>query len=293
MTSVNWESVLGQLNEGFIEEALLSCEQPVSAAPCDEKETTMNRNVKKTSKRLVTVAVAAAMVMALAVVGFAADVLPSLIGRLGDGYFNDINPERDAFYQMAGEKSDKNAQTVAPETEQAISLTKEESYYDGEKLMVAYTLNTEEATIDFDFGPEHEYFGELFTPPEYNRTSLGQVFVDHGLSEADFLKAKAKLMTDGAVGFTVRYAGIGDHVKLDDGTDVGPMVGGREMDDVVILENQNELPEQARNQDEITLQLGVKQYVHYYYVEDDVVSWYCPVAEAEWVSFTLKNVNAE
>ena len=75
MTSVNWESVLGQLNEEFIEEALLSCEQPVSAVPYDEKETTMNYKVKKTSKRLLTVAVAAAMIMVLAIGGFAAYVL--------------------------------------------------------------------------------------------------------------------------------------------------------------------------------------------------------------------------
>ena len=175
MTQVNWESVLGQLNEEFIEEALLSCEQPVSAAPHDEKETNMNHKVKKTSKRLLTVAVAAAMVMALAVVGFATDALPSLIGRLGSGHFADINPERDAFYQMAGEMADKNAETVNPETEQAISLTKEEAYYDGEKLVLAYTLNTEASVIDFDFGPEHEYFGELFTPPENNQKDLHQV----------------------------------------------------------------------------------------------------------------------
>lgn len=293
MTQVNWESVLGQLNEEFIEEALLSCEQPVSAAPCDEKETNMNRNVKKTSKRLLTVAVAATMVMALAVVGFATDALPSLIGRLGSGHFADINPERDAFYQMAGEKSDKTAETVYPETEQMLSLTKEESYYDGEKLVLAYTLNTEEASLSFDFGPDHEYFGELFTPPEHNRTSLSQVFIDLGLTNADYLKAEAKLLADGAVGFTVRYAGIGDHVKLADGTDLGPMVGGRGSDDVMILENQNVLPEQAQNQDSITVQLGVKEYVHYYYVEDGVVSYYCPVAEAEWIPFTIENVNAE
>lgn len=290
MTNVNWEAVLGQLNEDFIEEAVLSYEQPVSAAP-GEKETMMNYNVKKTSKRMLLVAVVAAMVMALSVVGFATGVLPSLIGRLGNGYYNDTNPERDAFYQMAGEMSDKNAQTVHPDTEQASSLTKEESYYDGEKLVLAYTLNTETASIDFDFGPEHEYFGELFTPPEYNRTSMQQIWLDHGLPASDFAKAQAKMQTDGAVGFTVRYAGIGDHVKLDDGTDLGPMVGGREADDVVFLENQNELPEQARNQDEITIQLGVKQYVHYYYVEDGVVSWYCPVAETEWIPFTLQNVN--
>ena len=216
---------------------------------------------------------------------------PCLIGRMGNGYYNDSNPERDTFYQMAGEMSDKNAQTVYPNTEQAISLTREESYYDGEKLILAYTLNTETASIDFDFGPEHEYFDELFTPPENNRTSMSQIWHNHRLPASEFVKAQAEMMAEGAVGFTVQYVDIGDHVKLDDGTDLGPMVGGREVDNVVILENQNELPEHARNQEEITIQLGVKRYVHYYYVEDGVVSWYCPVVEAEWIPFTLQNIN--
>lgn len=74
MTSVNWEAVLEQLNEDFIEEALLSYEQPVSAAPF-EKETTMNHKVKRLSKRMLLAAVVAAMVMALAIGGVAAYVL--------------------------------------------------------------------------------------------------------------------------------------------------------------------------------------------------------------------------
>jgi len=98
------------------------------------------------------------------------------------------------------------------------------------------------------------------------------------------------LLKNGAVGFTIRYVGIGDHLKLGDGSDPGPMIGG-EVDGTIILRNQNELPEQARNLDEITLCLGVKQYVAYYYVKDDVVSYYCPVVEAEWIPFTIENVN--
>lgn len=75
MTNVNWESVLGQLNDAFIEEAVMSYEQPVSAVPYDEKETNMNHKVKKTSKRMLTIAIAAVMVMALAIGGVAAYVL--------------------------------------------------------------------------------------------------------------------------------------------------------------------------------------------------------------------------
>ena len=74
MTNVNWEAVLEQLNEDFIEEALLSYEQPVSAA-LREKETTMNHKTKIMSKRLLMVAVAAAMVLALAMGGVAAYIL--------------------------------------------------------------------------------------------------------------------------------------------------------------------------------------------------------------------------
>lgn len=75
MTNVNWESVLGQLNDAFIEEAVMSYEQPGSAVPYDEKETNMNHKVKKTSKRMLTIAIAAVMVMALAIGGVAAYVL--------------------------------------------------------------------------------------------------------------------------------------------------------------------------------------------------------------------------
>ncbi|MBQ5671566.1 MAG: hypothetical protein IIV43_04345, partial [Oscillospiraceae bacterium] len=74
MTNVNWESILNQLNDEFIEEAVLSYEQPVSAAPC-EKETNMNHKVRKTSKRLLLVAVVATMTMVLAIGGVAAYML--------------------------------------------------------------------------------------------------------------------------------------------------------------------------------------------------------------------------
>ena len=283
MTTVNWENILGQLNDEFIEEAVMSCGQTVSAASSDEKETNMTQKTKRNTKRMLTVAVAAAMIMALAITGFATGAIPSLMARLSSG---------DAFYPVAGELSDKTKETVEPETEQVVSLTKEESYYDGENVVLAYTLNKENAEVAFDFGPEHEYFDDLFTPPEHNRTTLAQIWVDHDLPASELAIAQAKLMKDGCVGFTVRYAGIGDHVKLGDGSDLGPMCGG-EVDGSVVLRNQNELPESARNLDEITLCLGVKQYVHYYYVEDGVVSYYCPVAEAEWVPFTIENVNAE
>ena len=283
MTNVNWESVLGQLNDEFIEEAVMSYEQPVSAVPYDEKETNMNHKVKKTSKRMLTIAIAAVMVMALTVVGFATDVIPSFFTALGSG---------DAFYQMAGEKSDKTKEMVEPTTEQVISLTKEESYYDGENVVLAYTLNRKGATIEFGFGPDDENFENLFTPPEHNQTSLSQLWHSYNLPAADFAKAEVALLKDGAVGFTVRYAGVGDHLKLGDGSDPGPMIGG-EVDGTIILRNQNKLPEQARNLEEITLCLGVKQYVAYYYVKDDVVSYYCPVVEAEWIPFTIENVNYE
>ena len=63
MSDINWENVMGQINDEFVLEAFLDTENAVT--PYHEKENIMNRKVKKTSKRLLTVAIAAAMVMAL------------------------------------------------------------------------------------------------------------------------------------------------------------------------------------------------------------------------------------
>lgn len=72
MTTMNWESVMGQLNDEYILEAFEAELQ--TAAPCDEKEIIVMRKYKST-KRLLTIAVAAVMVMALAIGGVAAYVL--------------------------------------------------------------------------------------------------------------------------------------------------------------------------------------------------------------------------
>lgn len=72
MNHVNWESVMGQLNDAFVLEAY--AEVVESAAPFDEKEIIVMKTYKST-KRLLLVAVVAAMVMALAVGGVAAYVL--------------------------------------------------------------------------------------------------------------------------------------------------------------------------------------------------------------------------
>lgn len=71
MTSVNWESVMGQLNDAYILEAY---EEVRSVAPDSEKEI-VTMKTRKNTKRILVIAVAAAMVMALAIGGVAAYVL--------------------------------------------------------------------------------------------------------------------------------------------------------------------------------------------------------------------------
>lgn len=72
MITMNWETVMGQLNDEYILEAFGSELQ--TAAPCDEKEIIVMKTYKST-KRLLLVAVVAVMVMALAIGGVAAYVL--------------------------------------------------------------------------------------------------------------------------------------------------------------------------------------------------------------------------
>jgi len=72
MTTIDWESVMGQLNDEYILEAYDDKIQ--TAAPYEEKEIILMKS-RKNTKGLLLVAVVAAMVMALAIGGVAAYVL--------------------------------------------------------------------------------------------------------------------------------------------------------------------------------------------------------------------------
>ena len=73
----------------------------------------------------------------------------------------------------------------------------------GDRLALSYVLSAEGPRIDYDFGPEHEYF-ELLTESD------GLAWYQD-LSETQYLEIMAKLKLTGKVGFVIRSVDVGDH----------------------------------------------------------------------------------
>ena len=72
MTKLNWETVLDQINDEFIREAADNCGGKVSARPDGKETLKMNTSrARSGSRRFVTIAAAAALLLALGVTAYA------------------------------------------------------------------------------------------------------------------------------------------------------------------------------------------------------------------------------
>ena len=111
---------------------------------------------------------------------------------------------------------------------------------------------------------------------------------DHGFSEEEISRIKAEYEENGKTGFIVRKIGLGDHITMADGTDLGPFTGV-EKDGKVVLESQNGLPEAAKGLKQLDLVIKVKSFVSYYYFEGDDIYLYSFTDNSEDVCFTIEN----
>ena len=219
------------------------------------------RIVHMKKKRIITFALAAALILSLGIVAYATGFV-SAITELARSFYKPVpdeemrnerpeaadynenwNSQMDEWIKI-GENSDKTTQSAELEDGTTITLT--ENFYDGEKLALSYVLNREKPTVDYSFGPDHEYFERL-------SESEGLCWYQD-LSETQYLEIMAKLKLTGKVGFVIRTVDVGDHVTLADGTDIGPFVGG-ELDGYTVLVPQNGLPDSAKGQDELASRL--------------------------------------
>ena len=259
--------------------------------PAEIKEITMRKihenstHPRRHIRRITAVAIAACLVLALAVTAYATGFAQSVIAQI-PARFAVPDAERDALLEKAGEKSNKEPETVdLTQTEiEGESFTLEESYYDGENVMLVYSLDTLTRPVEFGYGPGDEHFDDLWTAGEGYQLTFGE----NEVSPADFQKILEIQHGTEEAGFIHRHIGIGDHIKLADGTDLGPM-NGIEKDGKVFLQNQNPLPEAARELDELELTLYVKEFVMYYYTDGVQEYTYCPVVQGEPVTFTIPN----
>ena len=253
------------------------------------------RIVHMKKKRIITFALAAALILSLGIVAYATGFV-SAITELARSFYKPVpddemrnerpeaaeynenwNSQMDEWIEI-GENSDKTTQSAELENGTTITLT--ENFYDGERLALSYVLSREKPTVDYSFGPDHEYFDLL-------AESEGLLWYQD-LSIAQYLEIMAKLKLTGKVGFVIRTVNVGDHVTLTDGTDIGPFVGG-ELDGYTVLVPQNGLPDSAEGQDKLDVVFHVKTYEAYIWLEGDKVYSYHPIVDSVPVTFEIIN----
>ena len=261
--------------------------------PTEIKEITMSkihettaRPAHKTFRPALIAAAAAGLLLALGITAYATGWAQSFIGQIPARYAVP-DAERDAFLEKAGELSNKEPETaLLTETEiEGESFTLEESYYDGENLMLVYSLDALIRPVEFGYGPGGEHFDELYT----SGADYVLAFQPDDFTPEDFEKVLELQRGTEPAGFIWRQVYIGDHIRLTDGTDVGPMVEIKTEDGKIFLQNQNPLPEALRDRDELELSLYVKEGVMYYYKDGALEYTYCPVVQGEPVTFTIPN----
>ena len=255
----------------------------------------LERIVHMKKKRIITFALAAALILSLGIVAYATGFV-SAITELARSFYKPVpddemrnerpeaaeynenwNSQMDEWIEI-GENSDKTTQSAELENGTTITLT--ENFYDGESLALSYVFNREKPTVDYSFGPDHEYFDLL-------AESDGLLWYQD-LSIAQYLEIMAKLKLTGKVGVVIRTVNVGDHVTLADGTDMGPFVGG-ELDGYTVLVPQNGLPDSAKGQDKLDVVFHVKTYEAYIWLEGDKVYSYHPIVDGVPVTFEIIN----
>ena len=271
-----------------IQDSSVSIETENHASATRIKELTMKKintqygKARPVRKAARVVLLAAVIVLLLSVTAHATGFAQSVIGSLS-GWFATPDAERDAKYEQAGELSNKEPITEDLSELAGSAITLEESYYDGEDLFMAYSLDTMKYSLEIGFGPGDENFDKL-----WKLSDDLDILWDYGFSEEEISRIKAEYEENGKVGFIVRRIALGDHITMADGTDLGPVVGV-EKDGKVILESQNGLPETAKGLERLELVFKVKSFVSYYYFEGDDIYQYSFMDNSEDVCFTIEN----
>ena len=260
--------------------------------PTEIKEMTMNKihettpRPRKRFRPALIAAAAAALLLALGITAYATGWAQSFIAQIPARYAVP-DAARDAFLEKAGELSNKEPETVElTETEiGGESFKLEESYYDGENLMLVYSLDALLRPVEFGYGPGGEHFDDLHT----DGADYMFAFQPDKFTPEDFEKVLEIQHGTEPAGFIWHNVYIGDHIRLTDGTDVGPMIELETEDGKIFLQNQNPLPEALRDRDALELSLYVKEGAMYYYKDGACEYYYCPVVQGEPVTFTIPN----
>lgn len=269
------------MNRALISDALGQLrEEHITAALCRADAGRAKRSPKV--RRLTAVVLAAALLLVLAVTAAATGLFSSVFARIGE-LWAVPDPER---YERAGEISQKEPERVDLAALPGNTFTLSESYYDGEDLLLAYSLESLRYPVAFGFGPGDEGFANL--------TPVGPWYIsaqwEQELSAEDYEEICRLLREEDSAGFVIHSAYLGDHIRLTDGTDLGPMLSHALPDGQVILEPQDGLPESARDREELALVFTLREALGYYYKEAGILYMYHAPLREETVTIVVPRV---
>lgn len=282
MRNTHWESVIGQLDDRYIHEALESYALPTAAAASSRKKEILLMKRRNPIFRIGTFAAAIALVFTLGVTAYAAGVFDSIIARMADSYAVP-DEARDDRYEAAAEISVKEPETVDLTQLVGNAITMEESYYDGNDLMLVYSLDSMTYPIDYSFDAADERYSSLSLQESL---SLDWFKTEFRISDEDLSEIRSRIDANGEAAFVLTRIELGDHVVLTDGTDVGPMTV-MEFDGSVFLEPQNGLPAAAKNREQLELVFTVNRRDICFRIDGEDIYTCWPQPESETVSFTI------
>ena len=140
-----------------------------------------------------------------------------------------------------------------------------ESFYDGSTLILAYDPQNMIYPVEFGYSPDDIE----------NLNYMGRWYINTGWQDIifpeDYEHIEKILREEEQCGFVLRYIYLGDHVRLTDGTDLGPWAELNDAGTVVRKwsEEASALPNEAKGRDALDLVLTIREVLVYHYKDGE------------------------
>ncbi len=297
---------ISQAISGIRPEYVAECQSYMPRSLPSEKEQKMGKHTRK----IIALALAACLLLALGITACATGAIQSLIGKWWNGFnlekpTDELREERPEYAEwideqlatqaaMAeiGEMATQVNETVDTPGLDGVSITLLESYYDGEKVSMACKLTVPQTPVDFDSAFDRD-------DPIFERwyDDVGGWRDDVALEE-DREKIQQKIDAGETFGFIGHSTGLKDHVHVN-GEDVGCCHTDPDEEGIFLVNPYVEgfgwiqLPQSALNQPSVQVTLRVSSQPVYFWVKEGKVmrSYGQGGSEPVPVTFTLQNIN--
>lgn len=265
------------------------------------------------TRKILTLVLAACLILGLSAAAYATGILPSWITGWVQSIFLEVPTdelrqsrpdyaqwldeqwETRAALEEMGEKAQPANEERTPEGLDSGSITLLESCYDGVKFSMACRFAPPQRPMTFAVSLDDPQFAEL-KEPQPDCSASGADWKAYVRGQADFGQIQQRLEAEGHVGFTTYDFFVSDHVLVN-GEDPGFSHTEPEDNDGIFYVDPYytsvfgpELPESCRNLDHIEVTFTVRCCETHYWLDGDTLRWMNGARTDYPVSFTLDNV---